>query len=82
MRASAKKRSSNCCRWSGRTEKARLIVLRATRRSRPGSWASYTTPMDPRPISRRISYRPIVRGESAKGGVTRERLRVRFRASS
>ncbi len=40
-------------------------VLRAMVRPKAGSQASYTTPIVPRPIFLRISYRPIERGISS-----------------
>ncbi len=54
-RASVKKRSSKCRYASSSTPNASSIVLTATVRPRSVSSASYTTPIIPRPSSRRTT---------------------------
>src|SRR5437773_11084531 len=52
------------------------MVLMATKRLRMGSWALYTTPMEPRPSSWRTLYLPIASNSTCKGLVPDVSTRV------
>src|SRR5438477_6850683 len=69
MRASARKRFTKSCRWAAVMASGIGTVLRATLRSQTRSWAWWTTPIVPRPISRRTWYRarPVGAAASVSG---------------